>query len=87
MNKKYLKKEDLVRLIKKQADIRIVATKTGRNVTRAVVSQLAVEPQAGEQSLLSVDDLVNWFKKNQKRIRVTVDREIKTFRKAMKSPA
>jgi uncharacterized membrane-anchored protein YhcB (DUF1043 family) len=87
VNKKYLKKDDLARLVRKQADIRIISTKTGRNITRAVVSDLAVEPRNGKNAFLAVDDLVNWVKKNQKRIQATVKREVNTFRKAMKSPA
>jgi len=87
VNKKYLKKDDLAGLVKKQADIRIISTKSGRNITRSVVSELAVASRDGKKAFLAVEDLVNWFKKNKKRIRATVNREVDTFRKAMKSPA
>jgi vacuolar-type H+-ATPase subunit H len=87
VSKKYLKQEDLVRLVKKGAPIRIIASKTGRDITRSVVSGLAVESRDGAHLFLTVDELVNWFKKNQKRIQATVKREVNTFRKAMKSPA
>ena len=87
VNKKYLKKDDLARLVKKRADIRIVYTKTGRNITRSVVSGLAAETKNGKQSRLSVDELANWLKENQKRIREAFDRQVNTVRKAIKLPA
>ena len=87
VNKKYLKKDDLARLVKKQADIRIIYTKTGRNITRAVLSGLAVESQNGKKALLSIDEVANWLKENQKRIREALDRQVDTVRKAIKLPA
>ena len=87
VNKKYLKKEELARLVKKQADIKIVFTKTGRNITRAVVSGLGVEAKRGQKARLSLDEVASWLKENKGRLQETVDRQVNTVRKAIKLPA
>ena len=87
VNKKYLKKDDLARLVKKQADIRIIYSKTGRNITRTVVAGLAVDAQGGKKARLSLDEVSSWLKENQTRIRETIDRQVNAVRKAIKLPA
>jgi hypothetical protein len=87
VNKKYLKKEDLARLVKKEAAIKVIYTKTGRNITRAVVASLAADSKGDKSAFLSIDELTSWLKKNQKRIRETIDRQVNTVRKAVKMPA
>lgn len=87
VNKKYLKKEALARLVKKQTPIKIVFTKTGRDITRSVVSGLAAEAKGDKPAHLSIGELANWLKENQKRIRETFDRQVNTVRKVVKLPA
>jgi phosphate starvation-inducible protein PhoH len=87
VNKKYLKKADLVKLVEKGTAIRVIYTKTGRNVTRSVLAGLNVEKQTGKKMRLSIDDVANRLKENQKRVREAFERQLDSVRKAIKLPA
>jgi hypothetical protein len=87
VNKKYLKKDDLARLVKEGANLRIIYTKTGRNITRMVLSGLTVEPQSDKKAFLLLDEVTDRLKENQERIREAVDRRVDSVRKAIKISA
>ena len=87
VNKKYLKKNELARLVKQQKKIKIIFTKTGKDVTRSVVSGLSTGIKDGKKATPAADELVNWIKENQRRIRKTVDRQLGSVRKMIKFPA
>ena len=81
VNKKYLKKDELARLIKRRKNVRIISTKTGKNITRSVVSGLSLETQTGKRINLSVDEFMSRVKENQKRLWEAVERQVDSVRK------
>jgi len=86
VNKKYLKKAELTRLVKRQKKIKIVSTKTGRDITRSVLSGLSVNVEGGGKIIPSADDLISWAKKNQKQVRESVDRQLGNIRRMINLP-
>jgi hypothetical protein len=86
VNKKYLKKNELARLVRQQKKIKIIFTKTGKDVTRSVVSGLSTETKNGKKAIPAADELVNWIKENQKRAKETIDRQLGNVRKTIKFP-
>ena len=84
VNKKYLKKDELTRLVKQQKKIKIVSTKTGRDITRSVLSGLAVKVESGGNIIPSAEELINWAKNNRKRVLERVDRQLGNVRRMIK---
>ncbi len=70
--KKYIKPEKLAEMIKKGEDIKVTLTKTGKDITEAVVAQFSKKAEAGKETLarkqkkievpfLKADKLKNWL--------------------------
>jgi hypothetical protein len=65
--KEYIKPEKLAELIKKGEEIQVILTKTGKDITDAVIGQLLKkeeqkkEKQKKESSFLATDKLVKWL--------------------------
>ena len=65
--KEYIKPEKLAELIKKGEEIQVTLTKTGKDITDAVIGQLLKkeeqkkEKQKKESSFLATDKLVKWL--------------------------
>ncbi len=60
LNKKYMRKDQLVALINNNEAIRIVMHKTGRDVTASVMKRLAPLLNTQKESRLNWDPIKNW---------------------------
>jgi outer membrane murein-binding lipoprotein Lpp len=63
LNKKYLTKEELASLIEKKEQIKIVMHKTGRDMTRSIISQMSPTLGHGKERPLNIDTIKNWAAK------------------------
>jgi hypothetical protein len=78
--KEYIKPEKLSELIKKGEKIQVTLTKTGKDITDAVIGQfLKKEEQKKESSFLATDKLVKW-------VGEVIDTKIEQVMDAVKLP-
>ncbi|MFH2065588.1 MAG: polyhydroxyalkanoate synthesis regulator DNA-binding domain-containing protein [Pseudomonadota bacterium] len=86
-NKKYVKKEDLTKLLAKKSKIKIIDSKTEKDITRKTISQLP-EPRktakkAASQKTVAVK---KWVDDNKKWISKNLDTRINKILSAMNLP-
>lgn len=60
LNKKYMRKDQLVALINNKEAIQIIMHKTGRDVTPSVLKRLAPLLNTPKESRLNMDHIKNW---------------------------
>ncbi len=86
VNKTYLKKTDLARLVKKGTKFKVVLTKTGKDVTRAVVAALPQKPRSQKAVRPTADSLKKWLTRKEKGIRKTVSKQVNKARRQLNFP-
>lgn len=81
VNKKYLKTDQLKAMIKKGKKVKVTMSKTGKDITKAVSSQLLKKTKKKEDTFLKPDNIKKWIGDN-----IDLDKQINRVLNMMNLP-
>lgn len=85
-NKKYVTKEDLAKLLAKKSKIKIIDSKTQKDITRKTISQLPEPRKTTKKAAAKKTDVKKWVDDNKKWISKNLDARINKILNAMNLP-
>lgn len=85
-NKKYVTKEDLAKLLAKKSKIKIIDSKTQKDITRKTISQLPEPRKTTKKTAAKKTDVKKWVDDNKKWISKNLDARINKILNAMNLP-
>jgi len=86
-NKKYITKDKLVKLIKKKTKVKIVLSKTGKDITKTYTAQLSSKPKSKKNDLKIPKNIKKWIDENKKWFGDNVEKQIDKLLDVMNLPS
>jgi len=85
-NKKYITKDEVAKLIKKKTKIKIVLSKTGKNITKTFTDQLSSKPKTKKNDRKIPKNIKKWIDENTKWFGDNLDKQIDKLLDVMNLP-
>ncbi len=86
-NKKYITKDELAKLIKKKTKVKIVLSKTGRDITKTFTAQLSSKPKSKKNDRKIPKNIKKWIDENKKWFGDNVEKQIDKLLDVMNLPS
>jgi len=86
-NKKYITQDDLAKLIKKKTKVKIVLSKTGKDITKVYTAQLSSKPKSKKNDRKIPKNIKKWIDENKKWFGDNVEKQIDKLFDVMNLPS
>jgi len=84
--KKYIKKEDLAKMLGKKMKIKVISSKDGKDITKTTLSHLSKPEKLIKKTDKKQNTLKKWMEDNKKWVRENMDEQINKILSAMNLP-
>jgi hypothetical protein len=81
-NKRYIKKDQLEKMLKKGEKVKVILTKTGKDITKTISSKSTVKGKKKDDAFLSPEGIKRWIGDN-----IDLDRRINKVLNMMNLPS
>ena len=85
-NQKYITQDDLAKLIKKDTKVKIVLSKTGKDITKAFTAKLSSKPKSKKNDRKIPKNIKKWIDENKKWLGDNVEKQIDKLLDVMNLP-
>ena len=85
-NKKYITQDELTELIKKKTKVKIVLSKTGKDITKTFTAKLSSKPKSKKSDRKIPKNIKKWIDENKKWFGDNVEKQIDKLLDVMNLP-
>jgi len=85
-NQKYITQDDLAKLIKKDTKVKIILSKTGKDITKAFTAKLSSKPKSKKNDRKIPKNIKKWIDENKKWLGDNVEKQIDKLLDVMNLP-
>jgi polyhydroxyalkanoate synthesis regulator phasin len=85
-NQKYITQDELAKLIKKDTKVKIVLSKTGKDITKTITAKLSSKPKSKKNDRKIPKNIKKWIDENKKWLGDNVEKQIDKLLDVMNLP-